>query len=700
MLMYLDYEIRQRFKGNVQSQPAHIYARSLIIEPGLKMNAGKLASILQQRGYSHVRELEQPGEFLSTENAMDVFVRAFDNNSLKQGPVAARIVFQGNRVASLVAHSNAENLEQLVVEPQLIGKFNIKEGKTVQGGSTLTQQLVKNLFLTPQRTFTRKATEAVMAVLVELRFSKADILELYLNEIFLGQAGNRAVHGFALASEHYFGKPLGQLKLHETTLLVGIIPGPSYYNPRRHPERALRRRNLVLRALVDVGAINEQTAEVVSRSPLGVIEQKSRSAGNYPAYIDYLHRQLRQYYSEEVLRTNGLKLYTSLDVEVQEIAQKGLTETLVSLEQLKGLPAGTLQGAVVVIEPALGEILAMVGDRVRGFSGFNRAIDAERPIGSLVKPAVYLTALAQPDKFSLVTSLDDSPITITASGGEPWSPQNYDRKFRGPVPLYEALIHSYNLPTVRLGMDIGVNEVVETMHRLGINREIAEFPSTLLGASAHSPLEIAQIYQTIANSGVRIPLRSIQNIHNNRGESIARFPLSQEQVFDTTSIYLIDFTLRQVVAGGTAAGLLRTFGPDYGIAGKTGTTDEFRDSWFAGYSRGYLTVVWVGRDDNQPIHLSGSSGAMRVWESVMSRLDVERFPLAENKDIVAIKIDPQSGLVANHRCAGAKTVPFIRGYEPEDFAPCSGLTAQLKSWFNIQGGVISAKPESFETRAK
>ncbi len=728
ILLYLDLEIRQRFSGAIQSQPAHVYTRPLQLNPGAVFSPIKLAETLQGNGYRRVRQISNPGDFAVSDSAVDLHLQGFDTGIDRQKPQAVRITFRGNTIASVADHATTRGIDYIIIEPLLIGSLqlgpyqdrialklhqmpellikallvmedrnfqshfgvdpkailralwtNIRGGRAIQGGSTLTQQLVKNLFLNPKRTISRKAMEAIMAIMMEVRFSKAEILELYLNEIFLGQSGNRAVHGFALASEYYFGRPVDQLKLHETSLLISMIPAPSFYNPRRHPERALKRRNRVLHTLAKVGAISAHTADTLSASPLGIIPHQPESSSDFPAYLDYLHRQLRQYYSEEVLRTNGLQLYTSLDASVQQIAQRGLSETLGKLERQKGFNAGTLQGAVIVVEPEQGEILALVGDRIKGYSGFNRAIDAQRPIGSLVKPFIYLAALEQPKKYSLATLLEDSPLTLTPKGGELWSPQNYDKQFRGPLPLYQSLAHSYNVPTVRLGLDIGVATVIATMRRLGIERNIENYPSTLLGASRHTPLEIAQMYQTLANNGLRLPLRTIRSIQNNRGESIAKFPRKAHRAIDRNSAFLIDFALQQVVLQGTAIGLSRSFSSNLGLRGKTGTTDRFRDSWFAGYSGNLLTVVWVGRDDNRPTGLSGSGGAMRVWENVMSNIDLEIFHQRVNEDIVFARIDPESGLVANTRCARRQNLPFIRGTQPEVFAPCSGFSGKMKN---------------------
>ena len=729
ILLYLNLEIQRPFNRHIQSQPAHVYTRPLPLTVGTVFPPIQLAQTLTQSGYHRVDRLTAPGDFVHARHTLDVFIRPFDNGIIQQPAKAVRIAFDGNTIAHITDHATARGVTQITLEPLLIGSLqlgphkdrislklhempellikallvmedrnfeshigidpkgiaralwsNLKHGKTTQGGSTLTQQLVKNIFLSPKPTLSRKATEALMAMLIELRFSKAAILELYLNEIFLGQSGNRAVHGFALASEYYFGRSLDQLRPHEIALLVSIIPAPSFYNPRKHPERALKRRNLVLQTLAETRTISPHSAITLAALPLAIIEHNTDSTSSFPAYLDYLHRQLRQYYSAEVLRTNGLKLYTSLDTGIQNIAQNGLSETLTRLEQQHGIQSGTLQGAVIVVEPKQGEILALVGGRVKGYSGFNRALDAERPIGSLVKPAVYLTALEQAQQFSLVTLLNDSPLTIRpqnhAKNRQAWSPQNYDKKFRGMIPLYQGLIHSYNVPTVRLGLKVGVDSVIDTMHHLGIERDIANYPSTLLGASQHTPLEIAQMYQTLANQGIRIPLRSIQSIYNHRGKMMAKFPLSGKRVIDQNSAYLIDFALQQVVLQGTARGLSRS-NAGLGIRGKTGTTDNFRDSWFVGYNDNLLAVVWVGGDNNRPIKLSGSSGAMRVWENIMSNINLRPSAQRHNDNIVFSRIDPKSGLIANNRCAQNQLLPFVRGSQPQAFAPCSGLASGI-----------------------
>ncbi|MGI9291827.1 MAG: penicillin-binding protein 1B [Gammaproteobacteria bacterium] len=731
LLFYLDHQIQQRFDAGIHPQPAHIYSRSPLISADIDLRQDKVVDTLDYLGYRRLKKVSGPGSYVVAGNRMDVFINpvpgAPDQSSL------VRIEFSGGSVERILDHKSGSTMESVMLEPEFIGSLqlgpyedrialklhqmpellikallamedrnfeshigidliaiirafstNLVKGQAVQGGSTITQQLVKNLFLSPERSLSRKATEALMAIVMEIRYSKAEILEHYLNEIFLGQAGNRAVHGFALASEYYFARPVQQLKLHETALLIGMIPAPSYYNPRRHPERALSRRNLVLNTLAKVGAITDVTARTLGKQPLDIAPHRPSSNNRFPAYVDYLHRQIRQYFSEDVLRSDGLKLFTTLDPDVQATAQSALSSTLSTLEQDHGIEAGVLQGAAIVVDIKSGDILGLVGDRQRGFSGFNRAIDAQRPIGSLVKPLVYLTALERSDQYNLASVIEDTPLTLEPPNGEPWSPQNYDKTFRGQTNVLDALTKSYNVPTVRVGLSVGVNSVIETINRLGIKRDLKDYPSLLLGANDHSPLEIAQLYQSIANHGVRTPLRSIVRISDRQNEVIARFSKEQKEVIEPGPAYLVDFALKQVVRRGTAARLASRFDPALQLAGKTGTTDNYRDSWFAGYSGNLLSVVWVGRDDNRPFGLTGSSGAMRVWDKIMTNLWLQPAVFDPPDEIEYLEIDPSSGLLAKFNCPERLSIPVMRTDPITRYAPCAGILGKVQSWFNIQ----------------
>ncbi|MDH3638258.1 MAG: penicillin-binding protein 1B, partial [Gammaproteobacteria bacterium] len=545
---------------------------------------------------------------------------------------------------------------------------NITAGRWVQGGSTLTQQLIKNFYLTSARTLSRKFQEMIMALLLELHYDKDEILEAYLNEVYLGQTGNRAIHGFGLGSLFYFGRPLKELQLSELALLVGLIKGPSYYNPRVHPKRALERRNLVLTKMVEVDAVAESDYRQVRQAPLGVTARGSMTASQYPAYLDFVRRQLQQDYREEDLKSEGLRIFTTLDPYLQRGVEHAITERLEALERRGTIPSAALETAAIVVRSDSGEILALAGGRHARLAGFNRALDAQRPIGSLIKPVVYLTALEEPARYTLATLLDDAPLRVRQRGSPDWVPTNYDRQFHGRVLLVDALARSYNVSTARLGMELGVNRVVETLHRLGARREIASFPSVLLGATSVSPVEVAQIYLTLANNGFRAPLRSIRSVHTQRQQPLARYPLSIEQVVDPAPMALLHFALQEVVRRGTARGLTQRFPPELELAGKTGTTDEFRDSWFAGYSGDYMAVVWVGRDDNAPTGLTGASGAMQVWADIMQQLDLQPLIAPRPDDLEEALIDRQSGGYADNACSDTLRLPFVAGSVP---APAS-----------------------------
>jgi penicillin-binding protein 1B len=580
-------------------------------------------------------------------------------------------------IGALVAVEDHNFFEHHGIDPRGLARAlvaDLRAGRAVQGGSTLTQQLVKNFYLTADRTLQRKAMEMVMAVLLELHYTKAEILEAYLNEIYLGQEGNRAIHGFGLASQFYFGRPLGELKLAEQALLVGIIKGPSYFNPRSHPKRAIARRSVVLDEMVRQGLIDAQTARTAKAAPLGVTARPAGSLGANAAYLDMVRRQLQQDYRDEDLRSAGLQVFTALDPTVQAAAERALSERLKRLEGRRKLPADTLEGAVVVVSPDSGEVLALVGGRERSYAGFNRALDARRPVGSLIKPAVYLTALEQPQRYTLVTPLDDSPLSWSEPGAKTWTPQNYDKRFHGTVLLYRALAESLNVATARLGLELGVRNVIATLHRLGIERALPPYASTLLGATELSPLQMAQMYGTLASGGFRLPQRAIRDVVSAGGTPLSRYGLEIGQAFDPAPVYVLTKALQEVVREGTARGLSRLLPPSLAAAGKTGTTDSYRDSWFAGFTGNLLAVVWVGRDDNRPAGLTGASGAMLVWGDIMSALHPAPLVPAAPTNVEEVWVDPENGLRADADCPGAIELPFIQGSAPTESAPCAGET--------------------------
>ena len=545
---------------------------------------------------------------------------------------------------------------------------NLKAGKAVQGGSTLTQQLVKNFFLTQERTLYRKVNEAIMALLLELHYGKQEILEAYINEVFLGQQGAYAVHGFGQASLFYFDQPLDQLEPHQVALLIGMVKGPSYYNPRRNPERARDRRNQVLAAFVETGLMTESDAGRAAGLSLGITESPRARGTRYHAFVDLVRRQLAQIYREDDLMTEGLRIFTTLSPSDQEKAQRSVTNGLRQLEG-RGL-SSSLQAAMVLADVSSGEVRALVGDREASRAGFNRAIHARRQIGSVIKPLVYLLALEHDQDYNLLTRIEDEPVTLKQTDGRSWAPSNYDGESHGEVTLLEALTRSYNQATVRLGLEIGVNHLVNRIEQLGIDAEVDAVPSVFLGAVELTPLEVTQIYQSLAAGGYSVPLRSVIAVQTAEGDELVRYPLRILPQPRREAIAVLNYALTQVVEQGTARSLPGLLGRDGAVAGKTGTTNDRRDSWFVGYTRDRISVAWVGQDDNRPAGVTGSNAAMHLWAGLFRELPFEPVDLRMPDGAFWLWVDRESGRLTGETCGGAVQMPFIDGSEPRQGTAC------------------------------
>lgn len=727
-VFWLDVTIRQKFEGARWALPAHVYARPLELYSGLRLERGRLLAELQGLGYRRAAHAEQPGSYSLNGAALELHTRPFVFWDGEEKSGRYRLALEEHRLARL-QDGAGNDVPLLRLEPRLFGSIaptrhedrqllrlqdvppylvdallaiedrrffehfgldvrglaralaaNLMARRLVQGGSTLTQQLVKNFYLTSERTLGRKLREMPMAVLLEWHYGKNEILEAYLNEVFLGQQGNRAIHGFGLASLYWFGRPVAELNLPEAALLAGMVKGPSYYDPRRHPARAIERRNVVLREMRELNRIDDKTLAQALRAPLGASSTGVPAGGAQPAFLDLVRQQLRGDYREADLQREGLKIFTTLDPVTQQAAEDAVQTALPRLEAARKLPEGTLEAAVVVVRADSAEVLAVVGGRERRYAGFNRALDSARPIGSLAKPAVFLAALEQPERYTLATPLDDSALRVKQRGAADWTPENYDKRSHGQVLLVQALAQSYNLATARLGLELGVPRVVQTLKRLGVARELTPLPSLLLGAFELSPVEVARMYATLANRGFRAPLRAIQSVQTRANTPLTRYALAIEQTVATEPAALIDFALQEVARSGTARALAGEFPADWHIAGKTGTTDHYRDSWFAAYAGDLLAVVWVGRDDNEPAGLSGSAGAMRVWAELLHRLDPGPGGTPAAEGIEYAWIDPENGQRATQNCAGAVHLPFSRGSVPRAESACAGGPRGSSDW--------------------
>jgi len=575
-------------------------------------------------------------------------------------------------VGALLAVEDKNYTEHFGIDPRGLARAmwaNIKAGGVVQGGSTITQQLVKNFYLSPERSVVRKINEAIMALLLEAHYDKREILETYLNEVYLGQSGNSGVHGFGLASLFYFDRPVAELEVHQAALLVALVRGASYYNPRKHPDRAKARRNRVLEQMQKLGFLDAASAEAAQAKPLGVVKSGSATATVYPAFMGLLRRQIQEEYRDDDLNTEGLRVFTTLDPEVQNIVETAAVSRLESIESRPGIEAGSLNTAVVVARVESGEVVAVLGGRRARFSGFNRALDAARPVGSIIKPGVYMAALEASADFNLASVIEDAPVTIEQRGAPDWSPENHDRQYHGETLLIDALAHSFNAATARLGVEVGLDRVVDMLHRLGIEKPIAAYPSVLLGAVELTPVEVTRLYLTIANGGFRTSPRTTRAVLSSDHEPLSRYPIEVKQVVEPDTAGLLHFALREVIRSGTGRALRGRFDASLGLAGKTGTTDGFRDSWFAGYSGNYVTVVWIGRDDNQPTGLSGASGAMLLWADIMEALNLTPTQQVNRGRTRFVKIDSQGRDARG--CVNGRELPFIEGTMPVRTAPCA-----------------------------
>jgi penicillin-binding protein 1B len=715
--LYLDFRVRHEFEGRRFALPARVYARPLELHAGLRIPQAAVVEELRELGYRDGASAEESGWFVSGHNELEIALRPFVFWDGSQPRQRLRIAFDGSRVAVL-RDAEGRDLALARLDPLLIGGIYPKNNEDrvlvrlkelpphlvrallaiedrrffthpgvdlrglaraarsllsgeVQGGSTITQQLVKNFFLTRERTLQRKFTELIMALLLELHYDKEEILGTYLNEIYLGQDGDRAIHGVGLASQFYFGKPAQSISLAEAALLVGMVKGPAHYDPRRHPQRALDRRNLVLREMRNLDFITTEQHAAARKGPLAVVQKPVMGTSPYPAFLELVHRQLRKDYAEADLRSEGLLIFTTLDPRAQGAAERALARHLAQYDRSKRFGEAGLEGALVATDSQTGEVQALVGGRAARYHGFNRALNAARPVGSLLKPVIYLTALSEPSRYTLVTPVDDGPFVWKSRGAPDWEPANYDNQFHGAVPLRVALAQSYNVAAARLGTELGVERVLANARLLGVQRELQPYASALLGAVEISPFEVAQMYQTIASGGFRTPLRAIREVLTQDGRPLQRYALSVEQAFAPVPVYLLTRAMQDVVREGTAQGLRNWLPPELEVAGKTGTTDEQRDSWFAGFTGNRLAVVWVGYDDNRAARLTGAAAALPVWGEMMAALDLEPLAVPQPDTIVNVLIDPETGLLADNGCAGALELPFAEGTAPAERAPCA-----------------------------
>ena len=730
-LLYLDRLITETFEQRRWSVPAIVYAQPVELYPGAVLRMPEIIEELERLGYQPLANLRHPGSYKRTGNALSIYLRGFQFIERSRDSQKIELNFDSAGLKAITDVTgrpvplirldplNIGNFypthgeDRLVLSPEAVPdlledalkvvedeKFeshhgfdlkgiaraawvNISAGKIKQGGSTLTQQLVKSYYLDNRRTFQRKFREIAMAIILELHFSKEDLLNAYINEIHLGQDGARAVHGFGLGSQFYFNKPLGELRSDELATLIAIIRGPSYYNPYRHPQRLTKRRNLVLQKMRSAELISDAEYQRGVDTPLRVVIGARSGGAYYPAFMDMVRSSLADLYMAEDLTTDGLRVFTTLSPRSQDAAEMAMSEAVNRLEVNRQLPIGELQGAVVIANTQTGEIEAIAGSRTAGVDGYNRALNANRPVGSLLKPVVYLSALER--GYNLASEIQDAAVNLPMQGGEPWTPGNFDGEVHGAVPLARALGDSLNLATINLGLSIGVDQIAARLEALTGRPVQNHYPSLLLGAESMTPVEVLGLYSTFASGGFYMQPKSVITVLNEGGAPVTQHPFMLEQRIEPYHAMVLNRALQIVMTQGT--GKTSRFS-HMGVSGKTGTSDDYRDSWFVGYDNTRLAVVWLGYDDNRPTGLTGASGALRVWDAIFGKLSVDTQPSLRQSDWV--EIEYTSGLLANSSCAEVVSIQIPTDVRLQPRPGCGidfrhlgeRIRRNIRDWFN------------------
>jgi penicillin-binding protein 1B len=723
--------IEATWTRHTTSAPSRIYSRALELYPGRTLTRAELVEELALRGYraavgrpvaagrtEHGRP-PAPGEYRSRPDRVDVGLHGFPYPP-PEPPFTGfplRIRLREGRISSLTDLSADSSVTDVRLEPVVIASLfdrrmvlrspvslhrvpaslvaavltvedrrfqrhggvdpvrivgaaahDILHGRLDQGGSTLTQQLVKNYYLSSRKTLGRKVREAIMALVLERRHDKDEILEAYLNEVYLGQEGPVSIVGVQEAARHYFSRDISRLDLAQSALLAGMIQNPAAYDPFRHPEAARRRRSVVLDLLVARGRIDREERDRAGEEPLPR-PSAERRLDSAPYFVDYVERELGRRFREDALRREGLAVFTTLEPRAQRAAEDAVREGLEGLERahpdLRRAGAAALQAALVAMDPRTGDVVAMVGGRSYGSTQFNRAVDARRQPGSLFKPFVYLTALADTTgRWTLATPVPDSALTVREGEGA-WSPRNYDGEEHGMVSLRDALVHSYNLATVRLAMEAGLGTVVSTARRLGLEGRLQAVPSVSLGAFEATPLAMTDAYATLAGGGIRPEPLTVLQVVDRAGSALEARELRMRRVARAGPVYLVERALQDVLDRGTAASA-RELGYAGDAAGKTGTSSDFKDAWFAGFTPALVTVVWVGFDDNRSLGLPGARAALPIWVRFMEVAGGSGdASFVVPAGVRTVAVDSATGLRPGSGCGPTRKELFLEGTAPE-----------------------------------
>ncbi|HOV84763.1 MAG TPA: PBP1A family penicillin-binding protein [Syntrophobacteraceae bacterium] len=713
---HLTVEIQKRFSSRRWSVPSRVFSAVVPVYPGQSLSLSDVRRLFEERRYqTAIRDTLNPGEFRVFPNSLVVHIRGFQFPGRTLPAQTVRFDFQQNKISRIV--SAGGDIPVLELEPMELARLfgperesrllvnigqvprhlteaivaiedhrfyehggldwrgmfralwaDLRARRVVQGGSTITQQLVKNYFLEPERSIKRKLLEASMSLVMENLYTKDEILEMYLNEIYMGQRGSVAVHGVGEASRTYFGRNVEDLTLAESATLAGMIRAPNMYSPLSRPEASKKRRNLVLKRMLELEKISFLDHEKTRLEPVRVADP-SLPVNLAPYFVDTVRQQLQELYAPEALESEGLNIYTTLHPELALAAENTLREGLKELEKAASTPPGSepfppLQAVLIAIQPKTGSVLSLRGGRDYWESSYNRALYAHRQPGSAIKPFVYLAAL---DAFTPSDLLADEATSYPVDGTF-WVPKNYDRRYRGRVLFRDALEQSLNAATVSLALTVGLNNIMETIRTLGIQTPLQPVPSLALGAFEVTPLQLAEAYATLDNDGQKPYLLTLREVVDDKGNVLERRSVDLATVTTPAKAFLITDLLQGVVERGTARNV-RRLGVNFPCAGKTGTTNDTRDSWFVGYTTDLLVLIWVGYDDNRPTELTGAKGAGRLWARFMSQvrpwIHPQKFRVPPG--VVQRLICPQSGRLAVLSCPGRRFEYFLSENVPQDF---------------------------------
>ncbi len=714
--------IEEKFGKRYNLSEVQIYAAPAILRPGRRMQPAELKEKARRLGYNEIRDSGAlgPASFREAkENRLEIYN---DASVPEDADRQVAVVFDGRAIRSIQDLKSRTELPRFALKPELLSTainknrekrryvayrefpkvvvdavlasedrrffshsgvdpirilkalyIDMREGERVQGGSTLTQQFVKNYFLTQKRTWRRKFADAYISVLLERKLSKEQIFELYANDVYLGQIGSFSIVGLGEASDAFFDQNIRDLTLGEAAMLAGIISAPNRYTPLRYPERAKYRRDLVLDEMAEYGMITARERDEAKAKPLEIKPSAILNYSDAPYFVDYVQDLLVDKYGDNELARSKLKVHTTLDAELQQAAFEAMRQGILELDSYfakgkRAIAPGTVQASLIAVDPRDGRILTMIGGRNYGTSQFNRITQSKRQPGSIFKPFVYAAALEtaynSPNPLTVVSTVLDEPAQF-AFEDLAYEPRNFKDEYHGQVTMRQAISGSLNVATIKFAEKVGYTRIAELAKRLGLNEQIKPYPAMAIGAFEVTPLEMVRAYTAFANGGLLSDLTPILRISDSRGNQEYVSSSRPQQALTPEVAFMITSLLQSVMNNGTGAGV-RARGFALPAAGKTGTS---RDGWFAGYTPDLLCIVWVGFDDNRELNLSGSQAALPIWTAFMKKakdllpLSGEEFGPPEG--VVEIEIDPSTGLLATERCLERKMEYFISGSEPK-----------------------------------